>query len=101
MPDATRAPWHVNAILNNRIVGDETAEKFDKLFISGANTTIATVYREADARLIAAAPALLEALRECMTDNPGAACYNTGKKTRRLEAINEIVCAAIAKVKGN
>jgi hypothetical protein len=41
--------------------------------------------------------ALLEALQECLTDNPGAACYNTGKKTRRLEAINEIARSAIAK----
>ena len=38
---------------------------------------------------------LEEALRECITETPGAACYNTGKKTRRLEAINEIARAAL------
>lgn len=41
---------------------------------------------------------LAAALRECITEMPGAACYNTGKKTRRLEAINETARAAIAKV---
>lgn len=40
---------------------------------------------------------LREALAECITETPGAACYNTGKKTRRLEAINEIARAAISK----
>ena len=59
-----------------------------------------TENERANARLIAAAPALLEALRECVTDNPGAACYNTGKKTRRLEAINDIVRAAIKAATG-
>ena len=39
---------------------------------------------------------LILALQECITDS-GAACYNTGKKTRRLEAINETAKAAIEK----
>ena len=39
---------------------------------------------------------LREALAECVTDNPGSACYNTGKKTRRLDAINETVRATLA-----
>jgi hypothetical protein len=56
--------------------------------------------KPADALLIAAAPDLLAALRECITDNPGSACYNTGKKTRRLETINALAIAAIAKALG-
>ena len=39
---------------------------------------------------------LREALAECVTDNPGSSCYNTGKKTRRLDAINETVRATLA-----
>lgn len=54
---------------------------------------------EADKRLIEAAPELLEALRECITDD-GAACMNTGQKTRRLQAINKIALEAIGKVIG-
>ena len=63
-PKQTPGPWHVNAILNDRIVGDETAERFDKLMINSHNATIATVYRSIDARLIAEAPKLLAALEE-------------------------------------
>lgn len=60
----TPGPWHVNAIdsMHGRITGDETSEGWDKLQINGANRTIASVYRSKDARLIAAAPALLAAL---------------------------------------
>ena len=64
----TPGPWHVNAIHNGRIVGDETTDhEYDKLMISNHNATVATVYRGCDARLIAAAPDLLAAL-ERMAD---------------------------------
>lgn len=43
---------------------------------------------------------LLAALAECVTDDPGSACFNTGKKTRRLMAISDIARAAIAKATG-
>ena len=52
MATTTARPWHVVAIHGGRIVGDETAEKFDKLMIHGPNATVATVYRREDARLI-------------------------------------------------
>jgi len=69
--------WHVNAIFNNRIVGDETARHFDKLHINGENRTIAVVYRTQDARSIvddhnqrdrlkADRDALLDALKACL-----------------------------------
>jgi ABC-type transport system involved in cytochrome bd biosynthesis fused ATPase/permease subunit len=60
-----------------------------------------STYHVADnARAIAALPELVAALEECFTETPGAACFNTGKKTRRLEYINSIVSAALAKVRG-
>ena len=57
-------PWHVNAIAGNRVIGDETVPKFDKLQINSANATVATVYRRHDARLMAESPNLLAALVE-------------------------------------
>src|SRR5690348_1224438 len=52
----TPGPWKVNAILDRRIVGDDSVARFDALQINGVNSTVATVYRRADSRLIAAAP---------------------------------------------
>lgn len=70
-PKFTIGPWHINAIdsKRNRIVGDETAprDKWDKLKVNNYNATIATVYHIPDARLIAAAPDLLAALRAVHT----------------------------------
>jgi hypothetical protein len=63
MRTMTAGPWHVNAIKNGRIVGDETAGEFDKLQINAANCTVATVYRAKDARAIAELPKLIEAAR--------------------------------------
>jgi hypothetical protein len=56
---------------------------------------------KANARLIAAAPDLLEALRLCITDQ-GALGYTRPKEyaQRRLDAITEIARAAIAKTTG-
>ena len=54
------------------------------------------------ARLIAAAPDLLEALKECLTDD-NANCIVTNDVAymiRRFKAINKIVSAAIAKATG-
>jgi hypothetical protein len=42
---------------------------------------------------------LIAALEECITDDPGAACFNTGRKTRRLQAITDIARSAIARAK--
>jgi hypothetical protein len=55
---------------------------------------------EANARLIAAAPDLLKALEECIT-NDGAPAWNDKMMAfRRLHAISDIARAAIAKAKG-
>ena len=79
----TPGRWHVNAIKSGRIVGDETADDFDKLQINCTNMTIATVYRRRDARLIASAPELMEALQELLAMNAcnydrGTADYTAG-----------------------
>lgn len=53
-------------------------------------------------RLAEAAPDLLEALRECITDS-NAACYRSGESIdliRRINAIGEIAIAAIIKATG-
>lgn len=64
----TPGPWHVNAIdsKRGRVTGDETSTGWGRLQVNSGNRTIATVYRANDARLIAAAPDMLEALRECV-----------------------------------
>jgi hypothetical protein len=62
--------------------------------------TIDRLEREA-AALRADRDALAVALRECVTETPGAACYNTGRKTRRLEAINDIAQQALSQHGGN
>jgi len=57
----------------------------------------------ANARLIAAAPDLLAALKECITDD-GARCLAYGADTptlrRRLAAINSVARSALAKAQG-
>jgi hypothetical protein len=63
--------------------------------------------RDANAALIAAAPALLEALRDCITSpnapsrlRRGSAADVADAADRRLEAINATIRAAIAKATG-
>jgi hypothetical protein len=68
MQPATKGPWNVNAVKNGRVIGDETAETFDKLQITARNCTVATVYRRADARLVANAPAMLALLQDIADD---------------------------------
>jgi hypothetical protein len=48
----TKRPWHVNAIKDGRIIGDETAQGWDRLHINGPNATVAVVYRAEDARVL-------------------------------------------------
>lgn len=53
---------------------------------------------QANVKLIASAPTLLQALRDCVTDD-SAACFALGETglRRRLEAINAIAKAAVEK----
>ncbi len=65
--------------------------------------TLAITYSDegsANARLIAAAPAMLEALRECITE-PGAACWNKREYAeKRIRYIDQMARAAIARAEG-
>ena len=61
--------------------------------------SVAVVYDPEDTPLLAAAPAMLESLRECITDD-GANCIVTNDVAyliRRLRAINRIASEAITK----
>ena len=76
-PKWTPGPWHTNAIRNGRVIGDAGTEGLttaDKIQICNANATVATVYRPKDARLMAAAPDLAEALAMCLERFESAAC---------------------------
>lgn len=54
----------------------------------------------ANAQLIAAAPALLEALRECITE-PGAACWKKREYAeKRIRYIDQMARAAISQAEG-
>ena len=68
MEKHSHGPWCVNVILKDRIIGDETSPRFDKLQINNSNCTIATVYRADDARLIATAPEMLDVLERIVRD---------------------------------
>ena len=61
------------------------------------HSEIAKVTSETDAALIAAAPELLNALKECATHDGAMAERSHDHALRRLVAINEIVRAAIEK----
>ncbi len=63
-----------------------------------AGRTIGLSYHgEANARLIAAAPDLLAALRECLTMDGATAERSHTMALKRLRAINELASAAISK----
>lgn len=101
----TPGPWHVNAIANGRIVGDETAANFDKLQVSAGNVTVAAAYRRHDAALIAAAPKLLNALKELIDLVEADATFeNSDIEPYKYDAIVDDVKrrarAAIAKAEG-
>lgn len=56
--------------------------------------------REINARLIAAAPMLLEALQECLTFDGAVAERSHTRALERLQAINETARAAIKQAAG-
>ena len=56
---------------------------------------------EANSILIALAPEMLEALRECITEDDAPGMQpGLGRQRRRLHAINDIARAALAKLEG-
>ena len=96
-PQATPGPWHTNAIHKRRIVGDASyIGQVDSLQVGNRNATVATVYRPADAALIAAAPEMLDTLRTLL------AAEEWSTTSERLEPSEKasLLRDAIAKAEG-
>ncbi len=93
----TSGPWHIG-----RRAGNPAIYSHDGAEIAEMLTVTSDDWRD-NARLIAAAPDLLAALKECMTED-GARCLAYGADTptlrRRLAAINSVALAALAKAQG-
>lgn len=95
-PKYTPGPWILKPYRKDFSIG-----------ISGKSEYVVTVTGmsekdRANARLIASAPELLEALQECITDAESHCIrQNTVRAMKhRLSAINAVVLAAIAKAQG-
>ena len=109
MKNHTKGPWtvetrfHVHAILDptgQEITFQDTEPREDCGSVTSRGRTAAAT--QATAHLIAAAPELLEALEEAITDD-GAHCKHAAslaEMERRLDYITEIAREAIAKAKG-
>lgn len=96
MTKHTPGPWHVGMRPGPIIYGTKGDQVADLRGFLDIDET------SANARLIAAAPCLIEALRECITED-GAACLQTGSAValfRRLQTINDAARAALAKARG-
>lgn len=105
MTKHTPRPWKIeeSGITMHPISG-ERAREFIIVATDNSLPNIGAVYgrldREniANARLIAAAPELLEALKQCITDHGALGYDRTAEYARkRLDYITEIARAAIAK----
>ena len=102
----TPGPWHCNLGNGTNLTHDRTLWA-GAIPIAAIGDDYAKYYSDTDvanARLIAAAPELLAALRECITSE-GAACFGDMDNhpewmQRRLYAISDIARAAIAKALG-
>lgn len=96
MSKHTPGPWHHTTMLH----GVQGIYGPDRYMVADAGNTRRSVAEQvANARLIAAAPELLEALQECITEDGAVAFASEDfyKAKQRLMAINNIARAAIAK----
>ncbi len=76
------------------------AQGFEIAIVDG--NTITEPENEQHAKLFAAAPDLLAALKECITEDGSAGMQEgLGRMKRRIQAINSICREAIAKAEGN
>jgi hypothetical protein len=87
----TPAPW------NAQFVGESDGGDVYEVH-NDRGTQVASSMYESDARLIAAAPELLESLRNCL-DNPWPAEADAGRLARWEQAVEQ-ARAAIAKAEG-
>ena len=103
MTTHTPRHWHFDAyekIIVSKEVDWAVIARFDNL--EGGSREVSYAEWHANGRLMRAAPALLEALEECITD-PGANCIVTNDVAymiRRFQEINRIARAALALAKG-
>ncbi len=96
----TPGPWE----LDHGEDGDNFTIRADGEFVTRLTKSRYTDDRRdpeayANAALIAAAPDLLAALRECITGDVNGT-LNTGQRSRRLARIDAIACTAIARAEG-
>lgn len=107
MSKHTPGPWFINGPWNVYSDNDRFRNTGDGCvanIVHGRGVTADE--REANGNLIAAAPELLAALEECITDD-GARCMTDESRNaaslcrRRLDAISKLARAAIAKAKGD
>ena len=96
----TPGPWHIGMKPGPMVYGPSGEQAADLR----CGAMLPSDEARANLRLIAAAPELLAALEECITED-GAHCASGRELTqalfRRLSAINAVASAAIAKAKGN
>lgn len=91
MSEHTKGPWRVAVTSDGFIsVGGETMHEMSGFIPTTFKNTIADVWREEDARLIAAAPELLEALK-------AARVYLNPTNRPAPEYVHDLIEAAIAK----
>lgn len=97
----TSGPWKVYNNVGRKGEIGVIAEAAPCVIASGFSEKYWPGIARANAELIAAAPEMLAALEECITDK-GAYCMGRGIEDlkRRIEAINAIAQKAIAKAKG-
>ncbi len=98
----TPGPWHTGKSSLDRLIYADSEHAFDLAIVrNGGNDSEV----DANANLIAASPEMLTALEECVTDDDARAMTDESRNAasiarRRLDAINKVVRAAIAKARG-
>lgn len=90
----TPGPYHVNAIAEGRVIGDETCiVGVEKYQLCNRNATIATIYRPRDGALLKAAPDLLAACKLAIEydNNPVNGCV---QRRNMVDALNRAIARA-------
>lgn len=103
--DHTPGPWHINyhggQTTDAYVWGPDGTKRgcIARVNLCGLDRDDFTA-RSGNARLIAAAPDMLAALRDCQTDEEHIDSYDWPRALRALRQINKIARAAIARATG-